>query len=58
MPGHYGGGKKRKKKKRTKKKMSMNGGYKKAKNGGLTAKQKTLPMALQKAILRKKRRKK
>ena len=58
MPGHYGGGKKRKKKKRTKKKMSINGGYKTAKNGGRTAKQKKLPMALQKAILRKKLRKK
>ena len=46
MPGHYGhGGKKGKKKKGGKKKKSM----------GLTAKQKKLPMALQKAILRKKR---
>jgi len=47
MPGHYGhGGKKGKKKKGGKKKKSM----------GLTAKQKKLPMALQKAILRKKKR--
>ena len=48
MPGHYSGGKKRKKKKNGKKKKSM----------GLTAKQKKLPMALQKAILKKKRGKK
>ena len=47
MPGHYGGGKKKKKKKNGKKKKSMN---------GLTAKQKKLPMALQRAILRKKKR--
>ena len=45
MPGHYG---KRKKKKGGKKKKSM----------GLTAKQKKLPKALQKAILSKKRGKK
>ena len=49
MPGHYGHGKKRgKKKKAGKKKKSM----------GLTAKQKKLPMALQRAILKKKRGKK
>ena len=45
MPGHYG---KRKRKRVVKKKKSM----------GLTAKQKKLPKALQKAILRKKRGKK
>ena len=49
MPGHYGHGKKKpmkgKKKRSGKKKKSM----------GLTAKQKKLPMALQRAILRKKR---
>jgi len=49
MPGHYGHGKKRGKKKK---------GGKKKKSMGLTAKQKKLPMALQKAILKKKRRKK
>ena len=43
----YHTGKKKKKKKNGKKKKSMN---------GLTAKQKKLPMALQRAILRKKRR--
>ena len=43
MPGHYGKGKKKKK------------GGKKKKSMGLTAKQKKLPMALQKAILKKKR---
>ena len=47
MPTHYG------KKKNGKKK---NG--KKKKSNGLTAKQRKLPMALQKAILRKKRGKK
>ena len=47
MPSHYG------KKKNGKKK---NG--KKKKSNGLTAKQRKLPMALQKAILRKKRGKK
>lgn len=46
MPGHYGKGKKKKK------------GGKKKKSMGLTAKQKKLPMALQKAILKKKRGKK
>ena len=45
MPYHTG--KKKKKKKNGKKKKSMN---------GLTAKQKKLPMALQRAILKKKRR--
>jgi hypothetical protein len=49
MPGHYGHGKKRGKKKK---------GGKKKKSMGLTAKQKKLPMALQKAILKKKRGKK
>ena len=47
MPGHYG--KKRGKKKR---------GGKKKKSMGLTAKQKKLPMALQKAIMKRKRGKK
>jgi hypothetical protein len=50
MPGHYG-----------KKKKPMKGkkrGAKKKKSMGLTAKQKKLPMALQKAILKKKRGKK
>jgi len=42
MPAHYGKGKKKK-------------GGKKKKSMGLTAKQKKLPMALQKAILKKKR---
>ena len=49
MPGHYGHGKKRGKKKK---------GGKKKKSMGLTAKQKKLPMALQRAILKKKRGKK
>ena len=44
MPSHYG------KKKKT--------GKKKKKSNGLTAKQRKLPMALQKAILRRKRGKK
>ena len=44
MPSHYG------KKKKT--------GKKKKKSNGLTAKQRRLPMALQKAILRRKRGKK
>ena len=48
MPSHYG------KKKNGKKKV----GKKKKKANGLTAKQRKLPMALQKAILRKKRAKK
>lgn len=47
MPAHYGKGKKKK---------PMKG--KKKKSMGLTAKQKKLPMALQKAILKKKRGKK
>ena len=47
MPGHYGKGKKKK---------PMKG--KKKKSMGLTAKQKKLPMALQKSIMKKKRGKK
>ena len=45
MPSHYGKGKKKGKKKK--------GGMKKKK--GLTAKQKKLPLALQKAILKRQR---
>lgn len=45
MPSHYGKGKKKGKKKK--------GGMKKKK--GLTAKQKKLPLALQRAILKKQR---
>lgn len=48
MPGHYG------KKKKPMKGKKRNG-KKKKKSMGLTAKQKKLPMALQKAILKKKR---
>ena len=48
MPSHYG------KKKNGKKK----NGKKKKKSNGLTAKQRKLPMALQRAILKKKRGKK
>jgi len=47
MPSHYG------KKKKPMKGKKRNG--KKKKSAGLTAKQKKLPMALQKAILKKKR---
>ena len=47
MPGHYG-------KKKTPMKVKKRNGKKK-KSAGLTAKQKKLPMALQKAILKKKR---
>lgn len=47
MPAHYGKGKKKK---------PMKG--KKKKSMGLTAKQKKLPMALQKALMKKKRGKK
>ena len=50
MPGHYGHGGKKKKPMKGKKR-----GGKKKKSMGLTAKQKKLPMALQKAILKKKR---
>ena len=50
MPGHYGHGKKKKPMKGKKKRSG-----KKKKSMGLTAKQKKLPMALQRAILRKKR---
>jgi len=49
MPGHYGHGKKKKPMKGKKR------GGKKKKSMGLTAKQKKLPMALQRAILKKKR---
>ena len=51
MPGHYG-------KKKKPMKGKKRGGKKKKSMGGLTAKQKKLPMALQKAILKKKRGKK
>lgn len=50
MPGHYGHGKKKKPMKGKKR-----GAGKKKKSMGLTAKQKKLPMALQKALMKKKR---
>lgn len=50
MPGHYSMGKKKKPMGGKKRK-----GGKKKKSMGLTAKQKKLPMALQRAIMKKKR---
>lgn len=53
MPGHYGHSMGKKKKPMGSKKRK---GGKKKKSMGLTAKQKKLPMALQRAIMKKKRR--